>query len=750
MRGENTYVTTGGKVVRRLGTLALNANSTLGNYRVDRMWSVETLDTPPIVYIVVSVFNVASGFWEIWHQRQSNTPPAWVQSGTYRDMNLSIAPHEAAVSRGMLFIRGIPSPSSSEKLGTVIFNGAGGTVVIQPWGLLGPTIPAKLGASAVGTVTDSGGITATSSTIHCTITDGTLPSAPFVIQVDYEQIEVGSSTGTTGAVTFTSLTRAFNGTVAAAHAQTAQVIERNWAASAHLSTINQGWQYSYSYKSVTGQYSNRAIVETNPDNLPSNTGPFFNQIPQIIVQGTADTTNIPLIGMFRTTDGGGTFYFLEDIPNTGAGNITFTDNLLVSAAGNEDPEPDTIINTASVTPSVTDHSPPPTVLAPLVTGVDPPQQGTPIGFYAGRFWFGLGNVLFFSGQEEILMGVPEESFPSGLLGNFFRFQYPITNVAATPNNLYVFTSRATYIITGTNLATFAAQIILDNYGFPFGMPRAIDSFQDTVVFMSHDYRIILLSDSAQSTPTVMSDPVFTDFVDAINAGGEFDIKYFSDLDKELIFVTSHNKAAPSESQQWVYDVKRSIRRTQSATFSSILNFWNLPWTYPSTAQLSARASESTTQRRMIFASWDTTSSSVFARIDPTYQTAQDYTTAGTVNFDIDIVFNLTRVPPGDHVNQRRVPRITPILYSISFERTAFAGDDDPSFYYFKDDLWTDPISVNLSEDPPRRPPSKGYKTMEFPIFEALQRVAWELTKVNSGDRFELQNFIITFSPDNGA
>ena len=751
VRGLNTFVTTGGKVSRRLGTLALNVQPNLPGLRVDRMWSVETLDTPPVVYTVVSAFNPATNFWEIWHQRQQTTPVAWVQSGTLRDMNKSIAPHEAVVSRGQLYIKGRPYPSSAEKLGTVVFKGDGGTVTIQPWGLLGPTVSAALANAAIGIITTNGGISATDTSVNVTISDGTLPAAPFVIQIDFEQISVGASSGTTGAVTLSSLTRAFNGTVAAAHGETATVLERNWNPSAHIFTVNQFWEYAYSYKSITGQYSNRSPSTQNPDKLPSQTAPLFNQIPQITVQGTADTTNIPNIGIFRTTDGGGTFYFLEDIPNTGAGNIIYADTSFTSDYGNDDPVPDATINTATVAPSLTDHSPPPAVLAPLVTGVDSPQAYTPIAWYQGRLWYGLGNILFFSGQEEILLGVPEESFPSGLLGNFFRFQFPITNVAATPNNLYVFTSKVTYIVTGSNLSTFSAQVILDNYGFPFGMPRAIDSFQDSVVFMTHDYRVALISDGNQSMPTVLSDPLFTDLVDNINAGGEFDIKYFADLDKQLIFITGHNKVDPTQSRQWVYDIKKSLKLTRAGGYTAdTKNFFNLPWNYPSTAQLSARASESTTQRRMTFASWDGSTNSVFARIDPTYNTTTDFTTEGTVNFDIDIVFCLTRVPAGDHVNQRRVPKVTPILYSVSFERTSFSGDDDPSFYYFKDDLWTDPISINLSEDPARRAPSKGYKTMEFTIFEAMQRVAWELTKIDSGDRFELQNFIITYAPDEGA
>jgi len=748
VRGKNTYITTGGKLTRRPGTVALNANNSLA-LRVDRMWSYETLDTPPVVYIVVSAWNPATGLWEIWHQRQSTTPTPFLQSGTYRDLNLSTQAHEAVVQRGFLFIKGFPQSSSSEKLGTVILDGTGGNIVLKPWGILGPTTPVALANSAITKMTTNGGINASATTFTVSGTSG-FPSTPFVIQVDFEQMNVTN----VSSLTFT-VTRAFNGTVAAAHQQNAIVLYRGWAASAHINVINQFWQYAYSWKDLNGQYSNISPPQTNPDVLGDSTSPFFNQIPQITVQGNADTVNIPKIGIFRTTDGGGRFFFLGDITNTGAGNISYTDNTLASSAGNQDPIPDIILNTATVSPSLTSNSPPPTVLAPGVTGVATPTPSSPITSYQGRLWFGIGNVLFFSGQEEISLGVPEDCWPSGLNGNFFRFQYPITNVLATTQNLYVFTLKATYVITGTNLQTFAVAPILNNIGFPYGMPRAIDTFNNSVVFMSHDYRIVLINDGS-ATPVIMSDSLYTDLVDAINAGSEFDIKYFSDLDKELLFITGHSKTSPNNSKQWVYDVKKSLKLSlQAGIYTPLKHLWNLPWTYPSTAQMSGRISELTGQRRMVFFSWDPVNLvGTFARMDPTLVTAQDWAvqngTAGNINYDIDMVFALQMVPAGDHVNQRRVPRVTPVVYSISFERTAFSGDDDPSFYWFADDLWTDPISVNVSEDPPRRPQSKGYKTMEFPIFNVAQRVAWELTKIASGDRFELQNVIITFSPDQGS
>lgn len=756
IRGQNTYVTTGGKVIRRPGTLPLNANNDL-NLRVDRMWVVETLGND-FVFLFVSAFNPVSGYWEMWFQRQTGSPSAWAiaSPGNYRSINNSTEPHEGTVSRGLLYIKGVPAVSTSEKLGSVSFNCTTGSVVVQPWGVLGPSTSCTLANSAIGLVTTSGGITTTATSFTANITAGTVPTGgtQFVIQIDYEQMLVTSS-GASGSVTITVVNRAYNGTTLATHAQNVQLYYRNWSASAHNFTVNVGWEYAYAFKSITLQYSNRSPSQTNADALPSNTQPFFNQLPQITGTGLADTTNFPNIGIFRTTDGGGTFFWVADIANPGNTTWTYTDNSIVSTTG-RDPLPDTSLDTAVLAPSLTDHSPPPTVVAPLVVGIDAPVQTTPITWFQGRIWYGIQNILFFSAQEEIQIGVPEESWPSGINGNFFRFQYPIVNVKATSSYLYVFTTQATYTISGTNLATFSAQQILDNIGSAIGHPRAIDAFDNAVIFLSHDYRIMLVSDLAQQTPLTLSDPLFTDILNTINGGATVDIKYYGALDKSLIIVAAHNQANPNNSLQFVYDLKKSMAKgPNSLALNSVYGggkpFWNLPWTYPSTAMIACRNSETSTFRQLILFSWNPSSvRGAFAYLDPTFATYTDSTCNGTLTYNIDMVFCLTRVPPGDHVNQKRVPGITPVIYSIVIDRTSFSGDTDPLFYWFADDLWTTPLPIAVAENPPRRAPSIGYKTMEYPIQQVAQRVAWEITKTNSADNFELQNFMIKYEPEGGA
>jgi len=737
IRGLNCFVSSGGKVARRPGTIAMT-NGTF-NLRVDRAWIYETIDTPPVVYLIVSAYNASTGYWELWYQRLSNTPSAFAQVPNYRASNQSLSPHEASVARGLLFVKGYPGALSSEKLGSVIIDGTAGAISIKPWGMLGPTTPARIVGNLTTTTAD---ITASGTTLA--VTADVFPAAPFVVQVDYEQMNVTAKAG----LNFT-VTRGFNGTTAAAHVAGSVVIYRGWTPSSHLITVGLGWQYSYAYKSITGHYSNRAPVETNPDNLPSTTGPFFNQQPQVTVQGTSDTTNFPSIVIFRTTDGGGTFYELDTITNTGAGAITYTDNKLTSGAGTADPIPDKQLNAASFAPSLTSNSPPPTCNSPSVVGTDAIVNSSPIAYFQARHWFAIGNILYYSANEELDNGVPEEAFPSGIKGNFFRFQFPIVNLQTTSDALYVFTLQHIYVIFGTTRETFAARPIFDNYGAPYGHARAITRFAENIAFLTHDYRVALIRDKQIDT---ISDPLFTDIVDQINLGAEFDIKYWADLEKQWLIVSGHISADPTQSRQWVYDLNRVFQGDVESLKQKQDDFWFVPWTYPSTAMVSGRTSEASGQRRLVFFSYDPDAvSGKFVRLDPTGRTATDATTEGNaVTFDIDLVSNLFLVPPGNHVNKLRRPGITPVLYAIHFDRTLFNGDTDPDFFYYADDLWSDPISSSIVEDPARRPLSKAYKTLEYPIDVVGQRFAWEVRKLASADNFELQTFSMIFSPDEGA
>ena len=741
IRGNNSYVTVGGKLVKRPGTLEVL--NTVSTNRIARLWRYETLENPPKVFILASVFNPATSRYQMMYVRLDAGSPAWTSFGTLRNIDVSTSPHVLTIFRGKAYVKGFPT--AGDKLGSVVFDGSGASPTVRPWGLIGPTVPAAL-VGAVNRLNGAINASTTSITTQFTAAAQGFPAPSFTIQIDYEQMTVTSVGGGTN----WTVTRAVNGTAAATHDDDATIIWRDWSASDHIVVVNIGWKYSYAWKTITGQYSNRASLETNPDKKPSISGPFFDQIPKFTVQGHADTTNVPTIAILRSEDGGGRFYILEEITNTGAGNITYSDDSLESApAGGtfNDPVPDSELNQGTSSPSEVSNDPPPSVIAPEVVGVDEPEPSTPLVTYQGRIWFGIGNILFYSGQEEIDAGIPEECFPGGSLNpNLFRFPNQLINLVATNDALYVFTLDATYKVTGTNRETFSFKPLFDNVGAPYGHQRAITRFNDTVALLTHDFRVVLINDESVET---ISDPLYTDLIDAVNDSGELDITYFGDLDKEWLVVTSHNNADPTESRQWVYDIKISEKRREP--------FWNTPWTIKSTAMLSGRIFESQSQRRLVFFIWSPSGATGrLVRIDPTLRTGSDINATGTAtSFDFDIVTHLYRVPAGNHINTLRVPSVVPSVYNLVVERSQFSGtefmpDSDPFVYYFKDDFWTDPISTQPVEDESRIEPPKAYRTLTYPINEVSKRFAVEIRQISSQNLLEIQNWIITFKPNMGT
>lgn len=744
IRGQNVYVTTGGKLAKRCGTVALSEPDLAG--RVDRLWIYETLDTPPKVFMLASVYDPGLGTWSMWYQERVNVPAPWAQITSLRDVNDSTRPHEAVAAKGLFYIKGFPD-SGGDKLGTVVFDGSPGSPTVRPWGLLGPQTPARINGAVTFLTADID-----NSTTTITVDGDTdFPATPFTIYVDFEEMQV--TAGLPG--TSWTVTRGFNGTTAAGHFAGVQVIYKDFDPSDHYVQVNLSWRYAYAYKSITGQISNISPLEENPDLMPSGSGPFFNLLPEITVQGTADTTNVPEIVIYRTTDGGGTFYELETITNTGPGDITYIDDSLESGAGGgtfADPIPDSVLTTNDRGPTLTSNSPPPTVLAPEVTGVDTPMASTPLVTYSGRIWMGLGNILFYSGLEELFVGVPEECWPSGITGNFFRFPYPITNLQETTDGLYVFTIQNTYKITGVSQETFSARPIFENLGAPYGQPRAITRFGETVVVLTHDFRVALIEGENYS---IMSEPLYTDLVDAYNLGNgnsQFDIKYWGDLDKQWLVVACHRQDDTEQSRQWVLDFNR-VQKTSGRPF------WFLPWTIPAVAMASGRIENNSPQRRLVFFNYDaqTYEVGVFARVDPTNRTGTDYAIdpdtgdGDNLGYPIDFVTGLFTVPTGDHVNTLRAPNLSVVMYNFILERMVFAGDTDPNIFYFFDDFWTDPAEAEFVEDPARRYPSKGYKTMEIqPGNIVCRRFAIELSKLASAELFEMQSLTIGFLPDMGA
>ena len=736
---ENTVVTLGGKLAKRAGTVGLSGTQNLpSGSRIDRLWVYETLQTPTHIFLVASVaipqiptkillgLPGPSTIWRLYYCNLSDSI-YWFLVPDLRGCNISLRAHEAAVSRGLLFVKSYPS-GTADLLGSVILDGSTGTISTKPWGALGPTTPAAIVGTQTALTTD-----ASSSTLTLDVTStADFPVAPFNINIDYETLTVTAKTATT----FTVI-RGAQGTIAASHLTGRKVFYLPWAASAHPVVVNRGWSYSSAFETITGNVTNRVAAQSNPDSLPSFTGPFLNLIPQVTLQGHTDTTNYPYIRVFRTTDGGGTYFQLERIANPGTATFTYYDDSLASSSGFADPLPDSQLDASIIAPTLTSNSPPPSVAAPLTIGVDPVAASSPIAYFQGRFWYAIGNNLYYSGEEEITLGVPEECWPAGTLGNFFRYQHPILNLQATTSALYVITVEDTHAITGNNRLTFNSNPIFQTIGAPYGHPRAITRYGESIAWLANDYRIVYASGS---TLLSLSDELGTDLADAIAAGGEVDIKYWANLDKEYLVVLAANPTA-SLSRQWVFDIKKS-----SSDNNGRRNFWYAPWSVPATCLASGRITDTSTSRALVFANMNGTYP-FLATYDTTGAAGTDTKADGTTlqTYDCVMITALFGLPAGNHINALRKPDVVPKVSFAQIDRTAYTGDKDPEVFCYKDDAWTDPLPLPPGELPDFRVQSKGYVTYKYNVGDACQRIAFKIQKMDSPDRFELQNIFIAFA-----
>lgn len=798
--GVNMYVTPGGKLAKRPGTAQVTGGGV--DQECGRLVAVETLDSPPKVYLVGSFKNGA--FWELKYINLDDASPAWTALTALRNSNTSVRPHELIAHRGKVYIHAYPPFLAS---GSIIFNPTNGSVQVDFWGLDAPTVPARV------------------------------------------------------------------------------VNPASWSATTnvHAYQVRFGWKYCYAWVSRTGQVSNRSPLETNPDVNPSDTGDLnvsagAGKCPEVVVQGHADTTRIPKINIYRTTDGGGTFYFLEQITNTGAGNITYVDKGLESGVSGgvfADPKPDSTLDYTQTAPSTVSNSAPPAgqvteelalvngdfedglanwttagswattttdawegsslrgdaigaeisaymilpvevgqtltvkfrarsttnvasyshirwrtsggtfISATAVTDVTsdtwteytysytaPATAGlawimftvpsgantgrllvddvrvsttvvektTPLTIYAGRIWYGIGRYLYFSSQEEIREGVPEESFPAGLRGNYFLLPFTITNLAAAKDGLAVICEKTTMMVRGQDKETFVVEGLLPDLGQAAGHPRAACSLGDGAAWLTHDFRVNYY---IRGNNVILSDALYEDLRSAVNNGAEIQLSRWADLSQDYLIVAAHRANDTTQSRQWVLDINRLLAQRGGP-------FWFTPWTIPATCFLAARVQTTPVNQRLLSFFWNGTNGGL-TQVSAEHAYTLDYAwgTGGTVfSYFCDLM--PVRLPAGNHVNGINIDARTPAVDHMQLERSTFAGDRDPQVFSFYDDLWENAYELKAAAVPPKRKTSRGYKTCHFTDFhEVGQRVFLRLS-ATAPYHAEFHSLYIAFNPVGGA
>lgn len=736
--GLNSLITLGGKLVKRPGTQKVNFTDS--TFRPYRMWLYETLDGA--IYVMACVLNPDDNRYKLQYNRLNGTTPGWTDIPNVRHVNQAVYPHECVVARGLFFIRYVPAPAYGEKLGSVIFDGSDSLASPRTtyWGLLGPTQPARF----VGfTSQTTAAVSATATTIPVTSTTGS-PAAPFPLRLGEKEWVTVTTVNPTDYV----VTRGTNG-VQTSHDTLTTVAAPDFDDSDHKVEVKVGYQYSYSWKTLTGHISNRVDVERNPDLTSSSTGPFTNKIPKVTVRGHADTTNVPTIVVWRTTDGGGTFLKLKEIDNPGDSDVTFEDNVLASGPSSSteaDPQPDAELSASNPAPSTISNSPPPSVTEPDIIGVAAPVRSTRLAYYAGRIFFAIDNILFYSGNEEIIEGVPEECFPSGLGGNFFRFQHTITSLESTTDALYIFTLEETHQLTGTTKETLNPRLLFNGTGAPTQQPRAITKLRNSLAWLTQDFRIAV-TDGGDLT--IISDPLLQDIDDIINdQGAQIFMSYAAALEKEWLIIDAVVANNPINSRQWVYDIKKSQLLKE--------HFWNAPWDIRSTCSVWGRISEAEFKTRLCFFVYtgltDENQGGHVVSLDLTGNTAYDDKPLDPqASYDFNITTNLFLVPSGNHVNKLRVPGLLPVFEQVQLERIKFPEDSDTRLFYCLDNLWLKFHEVIPLENPAMREQIEpGYITKIAHINKAAKRVALRLVANKTKYNIEIQNLNLIWRPESGA
>lgn len=671
--GSNIYTTWGGTQATRPGTALFGLARTnidadgLGGY-IARSWLYETLEATPRTYVFASV-KVGSYFVLYYQQLYPVTATAWVAlsvTSTLRGNNKSVYPHEGIVRRGRLYIKGYPADADdTEKLGSVVITATGGTITVDPWGLLPP--------SAAAALTNPAG----------------------------------------------------------------------WTAAAHTVTVLYNWLYVYTIVTRTGHESGHSPLETNPDASPSATGAFVNKRPAMTVTGPANTTLYPLINIYRTMDGGGTFFFVKQIANTG-GSVAFEDKYLASGSGNADPLPDDQMDTTRVAPDSQTNGPPPTVAPPQVTGTNSIRRSTKIVEYQGRLWFGIDEYLFYSALEELPAGsgVPEESFPSGLRApNFFRFSSTITMLESTPSGLTVIDRQGAQRIGGSTRLSFNPRPFLGKIGGAAGQSRGSTVVGEKIAWIADDYRVIIASEDGYAS---INAPLGDALKTLVDAGAELEPVFWTQGANEWLAICAWRADDTTATRIYVYDLRLSRDLK--------VDYWYPPWTTRGTAAVVGQKSYLDTVKRLGIGLWNGTTAQL---VNFDLSAAQDINVAApagsSVTFAYSLKTSLLEVPFGDHVNERRAPNLSSTIAAIAIERTA-TGDVAPTLQAYLDDTGTTAISLGVGLAPPRRSQSQGYTSLVYPsnLMRDAKRVAVKISGTTNGNRSEWHQIGWYWLPESGV
>jgi hypothetical protein len=236
----------------------------------------------------------------------------------------------------------------------------------------------------------------------------------------------------------------------------------SWTNNGSVSAANPlPWQYVFVYKNSTTAH----ISSTSP----ASNAIFLAVASNIALSGLGSgDSQVDKIEIYRISQGGSTYYFLDTVTNPGAGiSWSYVDS-----------SPDSILNTQQIVTTVPLNNP-------------PPSGASLVAFYQGRLWVASGNNLYFDGGGDIINGVAHECFPPA---NVFPYLSTITALVPTSQGLVVFLSDEIHaILGGPQTLTYYDQTLFQGVGTK--SQNNVTQDQDEIYFISSQGQGLNLSPS---------------------------------------------------------------------------------------------------------------------------------------------------------------------------------------------------------------------------------------------------------------
>jgi len=229
-------------------------------------------------------------------------------------------------------------------------------------------------------------------------------------------------------------------------------------------TSTLGWSYVYCYQNATTQHISTASPVSAYSGKQTNI--------QVTVQGVGSADpQVGNIQIYRTNDGGATYYLLGTVPNTST--WTYVDTSADSA-----------LNTFIVAPQALANNPPPAGL-------------TNLAFFSGRLWGSVANYVYYAAGPDTTNGSGNESFPPL---NYFQFPSVVTRLVPYTNGLFVFTVDNIYVIQGNVSAAGASTAggtvfysLLFQSGMGVRSYNAVDTYAGVIYAFTSDNQLIAIN-----------------------------------------------------------------------------------------------------------------------------------------------------------------------------------------------------------------------------------------------------------------